>query len=152
MPSSRREGSWRCSRTLSPGSAKSAYTAQGGMLGAQNNIPVVYHPLTPVHLPAEAYAYLTSKVRGDLAAPMAIDAAAAEMTGTLAGALRALTRKGAGGATEERRESEARPYRRSIKKPIGRCSAIVTWEHRATLHRRGVNSHIARRANSTRCL
>jgi hypothetical protein len=131
---------------------KAACTARGGM-GAQNNIPVVYHPLTPVHLPAEVYAYLTSKVRGDLLALMAPDTAAAELTGTLAGALRALTREGAGGTIEERQEREKqKPYRRSTRKPTGRCSAIVTWGHRATLHRCGVDSQIARRANSTRCL
>jgi hypothetical protein len=93
---------------------KSACTARGGM-GAQNTVPIVYHPLTPVHLPPAVYAYLTSKVRGDLPALMAPDASAAELTGTLAGALRALTREGAGVMTEERRDREAKTVQEVYK-------------------------------------
>ena len=80
---------------------KAACTARGGG-GLQNGVPVVYHPLAPVHLPGVVYGYMTDeKVRGDLPA-LADDATAGEMAGTLAGALRAITRaSGGGGASAD---------------------------------------------------
>jgi hypothetical protein len=51
----------------------------------------VLYPLTAVHLPEQVYRYMISKVRADLPALADPDPATAEVTGTLAGALRALT-------------------------------------------------------------
>jgi hypothetical protein len=69
---------------------KAACTARGGG-GLQNGVPIVYHPLAPVHLPGEVYRYMIGKVRADLPALAAPDAATTGITDTLAGALRALT-------------------------------------------------------------
>lgn len=52
-------------------------------------VPVVLHPMYPVHLPNNVYQYMISKVRSDLPAIAAPDPATAEVTETLAGALRA---------------------------------------------------------------
>ena len=77
---------------------KAACTARGGE-GLQNTVPVVYHDaLAPVHLPAEVYRYLTGKVRAELPALAAPDAYTSEMTGRLAGALRALSSRAGGQA------------------------------------------------------
>ena len=77
---------------------RAACTARGGQ-GPQNTVPSVLHELPPVHLPEGVYRYLTSKVKDDLPALLAPDTATQEMTGTLAGALRALTRGDGRGAT-----------------------------------------------------
>ena len=69
---------------------RAACAARGGG-GAANGMPAVLHPLAPVHLPGVVYRYMTSKVRGDLPALAEPDPTATEMTGTLVGALRALT-------------------------------------------------------------
>lgn len=69
---------------------RAACTARGGG-GAANGAPGVLYPLVPVHLPAAVYSYMTNKVPGDLPALAELDPAAAEVTGTLAGARRALT-------------------------------------------------------------
>ena len=66
----------------------------GGGGRPQNGFPVVHHPLTPVHLPGDVYRYMIAKVRANLPALMAPDALTIKMTGTLAGALRAITREG----------------------------------------------------------
>lgn len=84
---------------------KAAATAHGGG-GLQNGVPIVYHPLAPVHMPPAVYQYLTSKVTSDL--PALAIAAANEMTGTLAGALRALTRPGTGGEVDDRGPREVK--------------------------------------------
>ena len=83
---------------------KAAVTARGGG-GLQNIVPVVYHPIAPVHLPANVYRYMTSKVRADLPALAAADPMAAETSGALVGALRALTR-GTGGGADDRASKE----------------------------------------------
>ena len=93
---------------------KAACTARGGG-GHLNTVPSVYHNLTPVHMPANVYQYFTSKVKSDLPALLAPDAATAEMTGTLAGALRALTREGGGGGAEERRGKEPKTVQEVYK-------------------------------------
>jgi hypothetical protein len=79
---------------------KVACTQRGG-LGPQSGVPIVYHALTPVHVvPPAVYRYMIGKVRADLPALTAPDALTSEVTGTLAGALRALTRaEGAGDRT-----------------------------------------------------
>ena len=69
---------------------KAACTARGGE-GLQNTVPVVYQQLTPVHLPPDVYQYVISKVRMDLPALATPNPMTTEVTGTLAGALRALT-------------------------------------------------------------
>ena len=69
---------------------RAAATARGGG-GAQTGVPIVYHPFTPLHLPAEVYQFVVNKLRGDLPALAAPDALTGEVTGTLAGALRVLT-------------------------------------------------------------
>lgn len=78
---------------------RAACTARGGG-GAQNGIPIVFAPLYPVHLPPAAYRYMIGELRGDLPALADPDPATAEVTGTLAGALRALSR-GRGGETDK---------------------------------------------------
>lgn len=71
---------------------RAACTARGGG-GAQNALPSVLHPLTPLHLPPEVYQYVTQKVRMDLPAVAAPEEAGPGTTATLVGALRALTRR-----------------------------------------------------------
>jgi hypothetical protein len=78
---------------------KAAATARGGG-GHQNAVPIVYHPLTSVHLPPEVYRYLVGKVRMDLPA-LSVDDDSAALTGTLAGALQALTRQSTASAGGE---------------------------------------------------
>lgn len=82
---------------------KAACTARGGG-GLQNGVPVVYHPLAPVHLPMAVYRYATEKVRGDLPALADEATAGGTMASTLAGALRALTRAsgGSGAGADDR--------------------------------------------------
>ena len=46
---------------------RAACTARGGG-GAQNAVPSVHHTFAPLHLPPEAYRYVTSKVHSDLPA------------------------------------------------------------------------------------
>ena len=70
---------------------RAACTQRGGV-GPQSAVPIVYHALNPVHVPPAVYRYMISKVRTDLPALTAPDALTSEVTGTLAGALRALTR------------------------------------------------------------
>ena len=71
----------------------------------QNTVPAVYQQLTPVHLPPDVYRYMISKVRLDLPALATPDPMVTEVTGTLAGALRALTsRVGEGGGDRTTRE------------------------------------------------
>lgn len=53
----------------------------------------MHHPFAPVHLPSTVYSYMISKVRADLPAVAAPDVHTQEVTGTLAGALRALTER-----------------------------------------------------------
>ena len=78
---------------------RAACTSRGGG-GAQNGLPSVLYPLTAVHLPEQVYQYLIGKVRADLPALGEPDPVTAEVTGTLAGALRALTNaRGAEGTT-----------------------------------------------------
>ena len=76
---------------------RAACTARGGG-GLQNGVPVVYHPLAAVHVPAAVYQYHTSKVCADLPALGDPSASSTELTGMLVGALRALTQT-TGGAT-----------------------------------------------------
>ena len=61
---------------------------------------MVYHPLGPVHVPDAVYEFLTSKVHSDLPALAGAAGTGADITGTLAGALRALTRASGGGGTD----------------------------------------------------
>ena len=62
---------------------------------------MVYHPLGPLHVPDAVYEFLTSKVHSDLPALAGAAGTGADITRTLAGALRALTRaSGAGGGTD----------------------------------------------------
>jgi hypothetical protein len=72
-----------------------AATARGGG-GLQNGVPVVYHPLAPVHLPGDVYRYMTgSKVKADLPALNgAIDPLDGTVPGGLACVLRVLARTG----------------------------------------------------------
>ena len=85
---------------------KVACSARGGG-GALNGDPAVLHPLTVLHLPGDVYRYMIGKVRADLPALAAPDAFTTEVTGTLAGALRALTREGRDEGAEERAGREA---------------------------------------------
>ncbi|KAI2499710.1 hypothetical protein MHU86_14791 [Fragilaria crotonensis] len=89
---------------------RAACTARGGG-GAQNGSPCVHYPLTAVHLPEQVYRYLIGKVRADLPALGDPDPATAEVTGTLAGALRALTNARPG------REGTAPEERATVKEP-----------------------------------
>lgn len=78
---------------------KATATLRGGGGGLQNVVPGVYHPpLAPVHLPDDVYRYMIGKVCSELPAlAAAADPTAAETLGVLAGALRALAGKAAGG-------------------------------------------------------
>ena len=98
---------------------KAACTARGGG-GLQNGVPVVYHPLASVILPAAVYRYLTSKVHADLPALGAPDAATGALAGTLTGALlRALTRATGGGGTDEDRAREPKPVQDVYRETFG---------------------------------
>jgi hypothetical protein len=65
-------------------------TQRGGG-GGNQVLPAVHHPLTPLHPPDDVHRKMIGKVRGDLPALAGPDPGVAEMAGTLAGALRALT-------------------------------------------------------------
>jgi hypothetical protein len=66
---------------------RAACTARGGG-GAQNAIPSVLHAFTPLHLPPEAYQYVTSKVQADLPGlAMATGAGGADSDPAITGAL-----------------------------------------------------------------
>ena len=67
---------------------RAACTARGGG-GAQTAVPSVVHNFAALHLPQEAYRYVTAKVQADLPA-VAIQQAGGPMAATIAGALRAL--------------------------------------------------------------
>lgn len=64
----------------------------------------MYHPLVPVHLPADVYRYMIGKeeVRGRNLPSLASLEANDDITGTLAGAVRALTRAAPGDGAEDR--------------------------------------------------
>ena len=68
---------------------RAACTQRGGG-GANHALPAVHHTLTPLHLPDMVYRYMISKVRGDLPALAGPEPGTTEVTGALAGALRAL--------------------------------------------------------------
>lgn len=110
-------------------------TARGGG-GLQNGVPVVNHPLAPVHVPEAVYEFLTSKVRGDLSALAGETTVGAELTGTLARALRALTRTtGAGGVlddTDDRGAKEPKAvqdvYRETYSTLLRYCNVKDTSE------------------------
>ena len=77
---------------------RAACTARGGG-GAQTAIPSVIHAFTPLHLPPEAYRYVTSKVQADL--PALLTAGGGGVAGAdpaVAGALRMLGLAAEGGA------------------------------------------------------
>lgn len=64
-------------------------TARGGV-GAFTGVPSVHHAFTPLHLPAEAYRYVTMKVQADLPALVATAGPDGLDADIMAGALRAL--------------------------------------------------------------
>lgn len=92
---------------------KAAATSRGGG-GLQNTVPSVYHPLTSVHLPQEVYRYLVGKVRMDLPA-LATNEGESALTGTLAGALHALTRHTAAAGPEDRGPKEPKTIQEVYK-------------------------------------
>lgn len=104
---------------------RAACTARGGG-ELQNSVPVVYHPLAAVHLPEAVYQYLTSKVLSNLPALAEPNSASAELTGTLAGALRALTRTSGGTDEEERGSREPKSiqevYRETFSTLLRYCN------------------------------
>lgn len=118
---------------------KAACTARGGG-GPQSGVPGVFHPLTPVHLPLLVYRYMTGKVRSDLPALAAPDALTSEVTGTLAGALRALTRNTEGAAIDRTREPKtvAEVYRETYRTLL-RFSNVPSVEQLAPLWQRLAN-------------
>ena len=121
---------------------KAACTARGGG-GLQNGVPIVYHPLAAVHVPEAVYHYLTTKVRSDLPGLVAPDAITGELTGTLAGALRALTRAtGGGSAADEPATREPKPiqdvYRETYATLLRYCN-VAQPEEVAPLWRRLAN-------------
>jgi hypothetical protein len=82
---------------------RAACTARGGG-GAQNTVPSVVHGFTPMHLPPEAYSYVTAKVQADLPALATIRRDATPMADTIAGALRTLGATRGGESSERSRE------------------------------------------------
>lgn len=109
---------------------KVACTARGGE-GLQNTVPAVFHQLTPLHLPPEVYRYMISKVRMDLPALAEPDATTTQVTGTLAGALRALTSR-VGEGTEDRSTREPKTinehYKETFKTLLRFCNVSTTEE------------------------
>ena len=97
---------------------KAACTARGGD-GAQNGVPIVLHPLTPLHLPASVYRYMTTKVQSDLAALANGGAMPDNVTDTLVGALRALTETRGGRGGGIRLIVRQRPSMRRTRKRLG---------------------------------
>ena len=121
-----------------------ACTARGGA-GAQNGAPSVLHQLTPVHLPAEVYAYVTAKVQVDLPAAGAPNGAGPEATATIVGALRALTRAGAdtdelGRSREPKTIADA--YKETYRLLLRHCNVsdvdqvAPVWKRLANGHKR----------------
>ena len=109
---------------------KAACTARGGG-GLQNVVPVVYHPLAPVHLPADVYRYMIGKVRGDLPALATPDALTGELTGTLAGALRVLTgREADGGGDRPHRDPKTiqEVYKETFRTLLRYCNVAEPLE------------------------
>ena len=108
---------------------KAEATARGGG-GLQNGIPIVYHPLAPVFLPGNFCQYIVGKVGSDLPALNAPEST--EITTTLAGALRALTRTGAATATDERVSREPKTVQEVYKETYGTllrfCNVTETTE------------------------
>lgn len=86
---------------------RTACTAARSGGGALNGVQSVYHVLTPVLLPGDVYRCMTSKVRHDLPALAPPDVLTGDVTGTLAGALRALT-ESRGGRTGEAADRSTR--------------------------------------------
>ena len=119
---------------------RAACTARGGE-GLQNTVPAVFQQLAPVHLPPDVYRYMITKVRLDLPALAAPDAATAEVTGTLAGALRALTSR-AGGGGEDRTSREPKSinehYKETYRVLLRFCN-VSTAEAVAPIWRRLAN-------------
>ncbi|KAI2509311.1 hypothetical protein MHU86_5064 [Fragilaria crotonensis] len=71
-----------------------------GRGGLQNVVPGVYHPLAPVHLPADVYQYMIGKVCSELPGCTRCGSSRPHCRGNLgvlAGALRALAGKAAAG-------------------------------------------------------
>lgn len=118
---------------------KVACTARGG--GGQNNgVPAVLHPLTPLHVPAGVYQYVTGKVRNDLPGIAAPDAHTAEVTNTLAGALRALS--GREGGTDDRAPREPKGVHevyRETYRTLLRFGNVAQVEQLAPVWRRLAN-------------
>ena len=96
---------------------KVACTARGGA-SANTGVPIVLHPLIPLHLPESVYHYLTAKVKGDLPALATERTMTGEVTSTLVGALRALTesRTTRGGEATERGTREAKAISEQVNK------------------------------------
>ena len=98
---------------------KAACTARGGGGGgAQNGVPIVYHPIQSVHLPGDVYRYMITKVCADLSAVAAPDPMTARVTGSeyFGPSREAETRKG---PTSVLRASP-NPFKRSTKRLIER--------------------------------
>ena len=121
---------------------KAACTVRGGE-GLQNSVPVVYHDaMPPVHLPPTVYRYLIGKVRADLPALSAPDAHTKEVTGTLAGALRALTSRVPGETAGERATREPKTineYYKETYKTLLRFCNVTTPDAVAPVWRRLAN-------------
>ena len=110
---------------------RAACTQRGGG-GVNQALPAVYHPVTPLHLPDAVYRYMIGKVRGDLPSLAGPDPGTAEVAGTLAGALRALT--GARGATEMEGGAPREPksvqevYRETFGTLLRYCNVAVATD------------------------
>ncbi len=128
-----------------------ACTARGGE-GLQNTVTAVFQQLTPVHLPPDVFRYMISKVRLDLPPLATPDAMTTEVTGTLAGALRALTSR-AGGSGEDRAGREPKGINEHYKetyRPSGAASPIAPRASNTPLWYKNFNASCAWRVDCPR--
>ena len=120
---------------------KAACTQRGGQ-GPQSGVPIVYHALTPVHVPPAVDRL--GKVQADLSALTTPDALTSEVTGTLAGALRALTRAdGAGDRTVAQEVKTVAEVYRETYRTILRFGNVAQVEQLAPVWQRLANSQKA---------
>ena len=125
---------------------RAACIARGGG-GAQNAVPSVMHPFTPVHLPPEVHEYMTAKVHNDLPS-LANRGEATGTTEALVGAIRALTapreRGAAAGGVDEPAAREpktvADTYRETYRTLL-RFSNVGSITELAPVWNRLANSH-----------
>jgi hypothetical protein len=121
-------------------------------VGAPEHVPSVFHNLMPVYMPANVHQYFTSKVKGNLPALVAPDAATAEITGTQERYAHSPGMVEGAVAAQKTAESESqRPYKRCTRRRT-ECSYVssVRWDSLPRSQPCGAALQTAPRASNTR--